>query len=307
VRIIGRAGNGKIAANSTRSNTTSSMPILTALLFYPIKSCGAIALREATLTAAGLRSAYIYDREWMVVDQYGNCLTQREAPRMALIMPRIRGDALELRAPGMLPLRIPLDLPDPGDAPALTVHIWNDTIKAYDCDAITAAWFSNAVGIACRLVRFHPDARRIADTAWTAGIEAPTLFSDGFPILVISEASLEDLNGKLLARNCAGVPMDRFRPNMVIGGIGAFEEDYASALKIGNAILKPVKPCPRCAIPSINQATGTPGPDPLDILQGYRANQKLNGSITFGMNAIVLAGDGEVLRVGQEVEAELRF
>lgn len=297
----------KSPATALRSNTSNSMPILTALHLYPIKSCGGIVLREATLTAAGLMSQYIYDREWMVVDKHGNFLTQREAPRMALIMPRIRGDALELRAPGMLPLRIPLDLPDPDDGPGLTVTIWNDRIKAYDCDAVTAAWFSNAVGVACRLVRFHPEARRIADTAWTGGIEAPTLFSDGFPVLVISEASLEDLNGKLLAQNRAALPMDRFRPNMVIGGIGAFEEDYAAALKIGNAILKPVKPCPRCVIPSINQATGQPGPDPLDILQGYRANQRVNGSITFGMNAIVLAGDGEVLRVGQEVEPELGF
>lgn len=283
------------------------MAILTQLNLYPIKSCAGIPLREATMTMAGLMSQHIYDREWMVVDAQGNFLTQREYEKMALIKPRIKTDTLELRAPGMLRLEIPLGLPDPKDAPTLTVTIHDTSLKAYDCDETTAAWFSNALGIACRLVRFHPDAARMANPQWTDGLEAPTLFSDGYPILVISEASLDDLNEKLIAQKREALPMDRFRPNLVINGIDAFEEDYAESIRIGQVTLKPVKPCPRCVIPSINQTTGEIGPNPLDILQTYRANPKVDGGITFGMNAILVTGENQILRAGQEVEVVLAF
>jgi len=245
------------------------MPTLTQLILYPIKSCAGIALSEATLTEAGLMHEDIYDREWMVVDLQGNFLTQREYPRMALIRPRIRAETLEVRMPGMMGLDLPLDLPHPDDAHTIEVKVWNDTVPAYDCDELTATWFSKALGTPCRLVRFHPETRRIASLDWTGGVEAPTMFADGFPLLVISRASLDDLNGKLQAR------------------------------------IQPVKPCPRCPIPSVDQATGEVGPDPLDILRSYRVNPRVNGGIAFGMNAIVRDGAGEVLRVGQEIEVEL--
>lgn len=283
------------------------MPIVTELNLYPIKSCAGIALREATMSAAGLTSAHIYDREWMVVDSRGRFLTQREHPKMALITPRITADMLELRAPGMLRLQIPLDLPNPESTPTLDVQIWGDAVKAYDCDEITAHWFSNALGTDCRLVRFHQDAKRIANPQWTDGVEAPTLFSDGYPVLVISEASLADLNEKLVAQGRDALPMNRFRPNIVIGDTGAFDEDFAEAITIADVVLKPVKPCPRCPIPSVDQATGRIGPDPLDILQSYRANPRLDGAITFGMNSILLAGEGSTIRVGQDVNVEIAF
>ncbi|MDB5762972.1 MAG: hypothetical protein JWQ21_1967 [Herminiimonas sp.] len=283
------------------------MPILAALNLYPIKSCAGIALHEAVVTATGLMSRRIYDREWMVVDAHGRFLTQREHPEMATIAPRIEAGTLELRAPDMPRLEIPLDLPDPNDAPTLNVQIWNDSVKAYDCGETTAAWFSDALGIACRLVRFHPDARRIADSRWTDGIEVPALFSDGYPMLVISEASLGDVNKRLIAQGRDALPMNRFRPNIVIDGIEAFEEDYAASIRIGDATLKPVKPCPRCPVPSVDQATGRIGPDPLDILRTYRADPRVGGGITFGMNAILLAGEGKLVRVGQRVEADLAF
>ena len=283
------------------------MPILTELNLYPIKSCGGIALRQATITAAGLMSEYVYDREWMVVDSRGKFLTQREHPRMALIKPSIKVDMLELRAPGMLRLQIPLGLPDPESAAALEVQVWEDTVKAYDCDETTAHWFSNALGISCRLVRFHPDAKRRANPQWTAGVEAPTLFSDGYPMLVVSDASLADLNEKLTEQGREALPMNRFRPNIVIGDSNAFDEDFAESISIGDTILKPVKPCPRCPIPSVDQATGQVGPDPLDILQSYRTNPRVDGAITFGMNAILLAGEGRTVHVGQEVNIEIAF
>lgn len=283
------------------------MPTVTELNLYPIKSCGGIALQEATMTSAGLMSEHIYDREWMVVDSRGKFLTQREYPKMATIKPHINADTLELRAPGMLRLQIPLDLPDPDKTQILNVQVWDDNLKAYDCDEMTAAWFSNALGVPCRLVRFHAEEKRIANPKWTNGIEATTLFSDGYPMLVISEASLADLNEKLTVRGREALPMNRFRPNIVIGGTGAFDEDYAESITIGDAILKPVKPCPRCPIPSVDQSTGQIGPDPLDILQSYRANPKVDGAIAFGMNAILLAGEGQTVRVGQDVNVEIGF
>ncbi|HEX7635092.1 MAG TPA: MOSC N-terminal beta barrel domain-containing protein [Noviherbaspirillum sp.] len=283
------------------------MAILTELNLYPIKSCAGIVLREAILTAAGLMSEHIYDREWMVVDTQGEFITQRSHPKLALITPRIKADTLELRAPGMLRLEIPLDLPHPDDAKTLQVHVWEDTVNAYDCDETTATWFSCFLGLPCRLVRFHADARRIASTKWTGGIEAPTLFSDGYPMLVISEASLADLNEKLMAQGRSALPMNRFRPNIVIGDVDAFEEDYAQSFKLGGATLKPVKPCPRCPVPSIDQTTGEFGPDPLDILRTYRADPRVDDGITFGMNTILIEGEGQLLRIGQEVKVSLAF
>jgi len=283
------------------------MPVLSALTLYPIKSCAGIALQEATLTPAGLMSRHIYDREWMLVDADGEALTQREFPKMALIVPRLKGEVLEVRAPGMLPLEIPLDLPHPDDERLLRVRVWDDEVDAYDCDETSATWFSNAVGTPCRLVRFHPNAERLSNMKWTEGVKAQNFFSDGFPMLVIGTGSLQDLNDKLVAQGRAALPMNRFRPNLVLDDIAAFEEEYAEHYRIGAALLKPVKPCPRCPMPSIDQASGTFGPDPLDILQTYRANPRVGGRVTFGINTILLEGEGQVLRVGQPVEVELRF
>ena len=283
------------------------MAILTDITLYPIKSCAGIALREAVLTRDGLMSEQVYDREWMVVDADGRFLTQREHPRMALIVPHIKSSTLELRAPGMLRLEIELGLPHPQLAPTLEVQLWDETVRAYDCDAATASWFSKAIGVPCRLVRFHPDVVRATSTKWTGGIAASTMFADGYPVLIAGQASLDDINDKLLAIGRAPVPMNRFRPNLVIGEIGAFEEDYADFLQFGATTLKPVKPCSRCPIPSVDQSTGEIGPDPLDVMQGYRAKPELDGAICFGMNAIVTAGGDERLVVGQEVGFELAF
>lgn len=283
------------------------MPTLSALTLYPIKSCAGLSLQEATLTVEGLMTEQIYDREWVVVGPDGVCLTQRSHPRMALIVPHLKTSTLELRAPGMLRLELELGLPDPELAPTLQVQVWDDTILAYDCDETTAAWFSAAIGTPCRLARFHAKATRPVSQKWTSGVAAHTLFSDGYPILVAGIASLDDVNQRLRAAGREAIPMNRFRPNVVIDGLEAFEEDYVASFEIGTAVLKPVKPCSRCPMPSVDQATGQFGPDPLDILQSYRAKEVLDGAICFGMNAIVTAGAGQRLRVGQEVVANLSF
>ena len=285
----------------------AGMATISELNLYPIKSCAGISVPEAVLTDAGLAVGDIYDREWMVIDEAGQFLTQREYPRMALIVPRLKSGTLELRAPGMPPLEIPLGLPAPGSVPAREVRVWDDTVLAYDCDAVTAAWFSQAIGIPCRLVRFHVEARRLASATWTGGVEAQTLFSDGYPVLVTGSASLADLNARLVAAGRAAIPMNRFRPNLVVDGIDAFEEDYVETFGAGAARLKPVKPCPRCPMPSVDQATGVPGPDPLDILQSYRRKPQLDDAVCFGMNCIVSAGAGALLKVGQQVDLTLSF
>jgi uncharacterized protein YcbX len=283
------------------------MPILSELNLYPIKSCAGIALKEATLTRAGLMTEQIYDREWAVVGPDGVALTQREHPRMALIVPKLKSETLELRAPGMLRLEIPLGLPDPDTAPTLQVQVWEDSVLAYDCDETTATWFTSFLGVPCRLARFHANAKRSTSGKWTNGELHPTLFSDGYPILVIGTGSLQDLNEKLAGAGRAPLPMNRFRPNIVVGDIEPFEEDYTETFAIGDALLKPVKPCPRCPMPSIDQSTGEFGPDPLDILQGYRAREEVEGAICFGMNVVVLQGEGQQLKVGQEIGVTLAF
>jgi uncharacterized protein YcbX len=282
-----------------------SMPTLSDIIFYPVKSCGAIRLAEAVLTDSGLAAQGVHDREWMLVDAAGRFLTQREYPRMALIAPRLGPGVLEVSAPGMAPHALSL-AEAPGSIPR-EVHIWDDRVGAIDGGDASADWFSQAIGAPCRLVRFPPSARRATSTRWTGGVAAPTRFADGYPVLLIGAASLDDLNGRLAAAGRERLPMNRFRPNLVIDGLDAFEEDYIAQFDLGGAVLKPVKPCPRCPIPSIDQASGVPGPDPLDILGAYRRKPQLDDAVCFGMNCIVGAGAGTRLTIGLHVEATLAF
>jgi uncharacterized protein YcbX len=281
------------------------MATLSDIIFYPVKSCAGISVSEALLTEAGLAAGGVCDREWMVVNEQGEFLTQREYPRMALITPRLDGGMLELSAPGVPPHAIAIAAD--GSEAAIPVRIWDDSVQAQDGGDASAAWFSQAIGAPCRLVRFPDSARRLTSTRWTGGVAAPTRFADGYPILVIGAASLADLNARLVAAGRPALPMNRFRPNLVIDGIDAFEEDYVERFDIGAVRLKPVKPCPRCPIPSVDQATGVPGPDPLDILQAYRRKPQLDDAVCFGMNCIVTAGAGERVFVGQELDAMLAF
>lgn len=281
------------------------MATVTELVIYPIKSCAGIPVPEAQFHISGLVAQGVHDREWMLVTRDGQFLTQREYPRMALVRPRIDGDAVEVRAPGMPPLRLPL-AHDPA-APGMRVQIWDHSVPAADCGDTAAGWFADAIGGACRLVRFPPGVLRPTSTKWTGGVPAETRFADGYPILVIGQASLDDLNARLRAAGRAPLPMNRFRPNLVVGGIEAFEEDYIESFALDGLVLRPVKPCARCPIPAIDQATGLPGPDPLDILQTYRANPRMEGAVCMGMNCIVTAGQGGSLRVGQRLDAAIAF
>jgi uncharacterized protein YcbX len=246
----------------------------------------------------------VHDREWMVVNERGQFLTQREHPRMALITPQVDAGALHVDAPGAATLVLALDAPD---GPQLPVQIWDDVVAAADCGDFAASWFSQVLGSACRLVRFRRDVVRPTSTKWTGGVAAEARFADAYPLLLIGAASLADLNRRLRASGRAPLPMDRFRPNLVVDGIEAYEEDYLEQLVAGSLVIKPVKPCARCPIPSIDQATGVHGPDPIDILLTYRANPRMDGAVCFGMNCIVAAGAPGLLRVGQQIAAALAF
>ncbi|MCA1856137.1 MOSC N-terminal beta barrel domain-containing protein [Massilia oculi] len=278
---------------------------IAALHIYPIKSCAGIAVPEAAFHVSGLVAGGVHDREWMLVTREGQFLTQREYPRLACITPRIDGDAVEVSAPGMPPLRLPLA--HDATAASMTVQVWDDSVPAADCGDAAAAWFADVLQAPCRLVRFRPDVRRPTSIKWTGGVPAETRFADGYPVLLIGQASLDDLNAKLALAGRAPLPMDRFRPNLVVSGLEAFEEDYLASLSGGDVALRPVKPCARCPIPAIDQASGIPGPDPLDILQAYRANPRMEGAVCMGMNCIVMAGVGGTLRVGQQLDAAIAF
>jgi uncharacterized protein YcbX len=280
------------------------------LWIHPVKSCAGIAVTEAELTPTGLA----WDRAWMVVDSQGEFVTQRELPRMALIQPSFKMGQLVLRAPGMLALHLSLE----GAESPCRVRVWDDPVNAWDMGDVAAQWFSDFLGPDApadlkrlRLARFDPEARRLCSVKWTGGRESLTQFADGFGVLVASTASLDGLNARLQAAGQPPVDMRRFRPNIVLAGLESHDEDRIGAWRIhtpeGDAALENVKPCARCPIPNVDPEAAVSTPVVGDALQAYRADPRLNGAITFGMNAIVLQGDGLILRVGQAVTADWNF
>ncbi|MFM0505222.1 MOSC domain-containing protein [Paraburkholderia caffeinilytica] len=289
------------------------MPTISELFVYPIKSCAGVALNEARLLATGLE----YDRRWMVTDPNGAMLTQRAYPRMALITVEFGDQELVIRAPGMSELRTPLDPAELGAPQKVQTVVWRDTAYGLDTGEESATWFSGFLGIPARLLHFNPERERIVDPDYTDSVGgAITHFADGFPLLVVGQASLDDLNVRLNRKGAPSIPMDRFRPNVVLTGLDAYEEDYVESLHIDGAAdegvqLQLVKLCARCPMPTIDQAKGAPDPDwpnePTDTMSVYRANPQRGGAVTFGNNALVARGAGAWLRVGQTVDAELGF
>ena len=272
------------------------------LFVYPVKSCAGVDLGEAVLTETGLD----LDRAWMVVDENGGFMTQRELPRMALVRPRLKVHEVVLRAPGMLALHLQIDAVE---GPA-QVRIWNDVVKAYDMGPIAAQWFSDFLGRKLRLVRFDPEQRRLSSCHWTGAIEALNQFNDGFPLLVVGQASLDGLNERLAAAGHAPVGIERFRPNIVLSGLHAHDEDHVAMFEVAAGApvrLKPVKPCARCPIPDVDPATGAVGSAVGAALRGYRSDHRLKGAVSFGMNLVVAQGVDQTLKVGQGVSADYEF
>ena len=284
----------------------AALAVIAQLLVYPVKSCAPMSVRQALLTDQGLD----LDRTWMVVDERGQFISQREQPRLALVQPQLRQADLVLRAPGMLALHLGLESVE---SPA-KVELWDEPIDAWDMGAVAAQWFSDFLGRPARLVRFDPQVERPSERRWTGGHTVLNTFTDGFPLMLLAQPSLDALNTRLQAGGRAAVDMLRFRPNLVLAAEGSqawrpHDEDRVSHLEIdtpdGPVRLRPVKPCSRCSVVDVDPATGQTDPGVLATLQTYRRDPRLDGAITFGMNLMVVEGFDRSLSVGQRVRASL--
>lgn len=258
---------------------------LSAIHIYPVKSLSGLDLTQAKLDGFGL----VDDRRWMVVDPEGRFLSQRSLPRMALIQVSVDDFGISLSAPEISPLRV--SRPNPRD-PRVEVEVWRDRCEATPVGQDADAWLSQFLGVECQLVHMADDVRRQVDQRY-ANPQHHTSFADGFPLLLISEASLDDLNSRL----SEPVTMKRFRPNLVVSGCSPYAEDQWSTIKIGSMVLQLVKPCSRCAITTVDPLTGTKGREPLVTLARYR---RRGNQVYFGQN--LLHDQPGELRVGMPVE-----
>jgi uncharacterized protein YcbX len=269
---------------------------------YPVKGCRGVDLARAQVAVTGLVADGAGDREWMVVDADGRFLTQRELPRLALITTATGERNLRLSAPGMPVQDIDLE----ARASSGEVVVWRSTVLATDCGDAAAEWLSRWLAHPVRLVRFDRARVRECNREYAGDSGAHTMFADGYPVLVVNAASLGELNARLAARGHAPLPMNRFRPNVVIDGLPAFEEDHVGTIAIGGVVLRLVKPCIRCQVTTTDQASAQVGIEPLPTLGEFRMDAKLGG-VAFGMNAIVARGDGGSIATGDPAAIEYRF
>ena len=263
--------------------------IISELAIYPVKSMRQIQLKISSLHMGGLKN----DRRWMVVDLQGVMITQRKIARLCLIQPELTNPeidcSLRLNAPDMPEIKIGI----PDGSITRKVKVWNDHCNAHDAGDEVANWLSQFLDLKCRLVYFPENEIRIVDQDY-AQPNDNTAFSDGFPILLTSQASLDDLNSRM----DEDIPMARFRPNVVVSGCEAFSEDNWKQLKVGDMTLRIVKPCSRCIIPSIDIESGERSKDkePTKTLNIFR---KRDNQIFFGQN-VIADGEGEI-EVGMNI------
>lgn len=261
---------------------------------YPIKSCGGLSHSAIEFDDRGP----LWDRRWMLVEPDGMFVTQRELPRLALIQPAFEGDQMRLTAPDMSKLCIPLQ---PPSAPSRTVQVWQSICQAWDEGGKAAEWFSDFLKVAVRLVRIADDFQRVIDTEHSrlsTRERVHTAFADGYPVLIASEESLAELNRRLSERGAAPVPMNRFRPNIVVAGSAAFAEDHWRTVQIGSLTLDVVKLCIRCAIPTVDQQTGEI-PDVKEPTATLNTFRKQEGKVMFAQNAI--HRESGIVRIGDEL------
>ena len=273
------------------------MPRLSALYCYPVKSCRGVVLDEAVLNRRGI----VHDREFMIVDAQNHGMTQRATPRMARIGTAITGDALRLQADGAGEILVPWN--DPGRT-RRTVAVWRDTVVARDGGDETAAWLSSVLGEPCRLVAMDDQSRRDVPAARIPETHraslpqpVPVAFCDAFPLLVLSEESLDDLNRRVGGRPM--LTMDRFRPNIVLTDCPApYCEDEWQTYRVGNVRLFSSGGCGRCLVTTTDQQTLERTKEPLRTLASYRRDER--GEVVFGQNVIHTQPGGR-LRVGDAV------
>lgn len=263
------------------------------LATHPLKSAAAVPVDGLRLTALGPE----WDRRWMLVDAEGAFVTQRTHPRMCLLAAEVVEGRLRLQAPGMPELVVvPV-----GNPPAAPVRVWRDTLEAELPSPEADAWCSAFLGLPVRLAFLPEHAVRQVDPAW-AGEGHRTAFSDGFPLLVTTQSSLDHLNALLAAEALPVVDWRRFRPNLVVAGdLPPHAEDGWRRLRVGMVELELVKPCSRCVIPSIDPATARKEPRLLQVLRRYRARE--DGFIYLGQNAVVVSAPPDpVVRLQDRVE-----
>jgi len=263
---------------------------VSALNVYPVKGLKGIALGEARCSDRGIE----HDRRWMVVDRDRQFLSQREHPKMATVWTEIEGDALVLSAPERDEVRVELRPRSRGN---LRVQVWHSTCDAVSVSRQADEWLSEYLGLDCALVYMPEESKRFSNPLF-AGEAKRVGFADAFAYLATTEASLADLNARLLAKNHPALPMNRFRPNIVVKGTAPWAEDDWRVLSLGSAMLRAVKACGRCQVTTTDQATGeVHGPEPLATLATFRDSEV---GIRFGMNLVTIR-EGMV-RVGDAVE-----
>jgi uncharacterized protein YcbX len=257
---------------------------LSGISIYPVKSCAGINLDSVTLDRFGP----VGDRRWLVVDERGRFISQREQARMALVRVETVPGGIRLSlGDSSIQAAIPC-----GDAPELRVSVWADSVRALLADGHAGEWLSAQLGRCCQLVYMPDNCRRLVDGLYARDGETVS-FADGFPLLLISQASLGDLNSRL----DTPVPMNRFRPNLVVSDCEPFAEDTWRRIRVGDVEFKVAKPCSRCVIPSIDQATAKRDGQINRVLASYR---RVNGQLMFGQN--LLYQHTGTLSVGDSVE-----
>lgn len=263
---------------------------------YPVKGARGIALERAEVLLGGLR----HDRRFMVLDSRGTFVTQREHPRMALVDVTLDRDSEQLTVSGPSNARASISLAPEG--PLRRVRVWDDEVDAIDVGGDGAAFFSEHLGQKCSLVFMPLDVIRPVEKPY-GGPQDRVGFADAYPVLIASLASLADLNRRLTAAGSAPVPMDRFRPSVVVEGGEPYAEDDAVTARIGSLVLRTPKRCARCQVTTVDQKTGEPSKEPLRTLASYRAE---GSKVWFAMNAIPnLEPDGSaIISVGDAVHYE---
>ncbi|MES2919434.1 MAG: MOSC N-terminal beta barrel domain-containing protein [Pseudomonadota bacterium] len=266
---------------------------LSELALHPLKSARRVRVPELVLGPLGPE----WDRRWMLVDASGRFVTQRSHPRLCLLSALVERGRLRLAADGWSDHRV---VPDACPA-SLAVTVWGDTVLAQAPSAAADAWCSDFLGLPLRLVFLPESVVRPVDPAW-AGAGHRTAFSDGFPLLLVTQPSLDHLNGRLREAGVPAVDWARFRPNLVVAGdLPPHAEDGWRRLRVGGVELALVKPCSRCVIPAIDPATADKDSRILTILRRYRTRE--DGRIYFGQNVVVAhAPQGARLRCGEKVE-----
>ncbi|MCQ9615589.1 MOSC N-terminal beta barrel domain-containing protein [Paenalcaligenes niemegkensis] len=286
---------------------------ITDLYVYPIKSCAGLSLQSSPISSRGLK----WDREWVIVNSSGQMVTQRTLPRLALVAPTVSETHLHLVAPGMAPFMLSLDA---AVSPTIAVTVWSAQTLGYDEGDAVAAWLSTYLSVdgeSYRLLRTHPQAKRRIGERWLEAWQKQSqyesellnqtafAFADGFPFLICNRASLDELNAEIQKQGDAPIAMERFRPNIVLSGLDAYEEDYLLTLQGGGNAFAKLKDCTRCLLPNVEPLTAEVGHQPWNALSDTR---QFEAGVLFGVNAGLSDVSPEgVIRVGQRLDVAFNF